>query len=105
MAASNTANELHTLRLRVNGQLHTLEVESRESLLDVLRERLGLTGEDELIGRDEPPRVIVGGGQAAQALADGDRAGPITGMFDFSDNNPGNKKLLILDPLTGTAKR
>lgn len=32
------------LTLRVNGTEHRLEVDTRESLLDVLRERLGLTG-------------------------------------------------------------
>lgn len=36
--------ELHELVLRVNGRSRTVAVESRESLLDVLRERLGLTG-------------------------------------------------------------
>lgn len=36
--------DLHDLVLRVNGQARAVAVESRESLLDVLRERLGLTG-------------------------------------------------------------
>jgi len=30
--------------LRINGELHTLELDTRTSLLDLLRERLGLTG-------------------------------------------------------------
>ncbi len=30
--------------LRVNGEEYSLELEARESLLDVLRERLGLSG-------------------------------------------------------------
>ncbi len=30
--------------LRVNGEVYSVELEARESLLDVLRERLGLTG-------------------------------------------------------------
>ena len=34
----------HELALRVNGRPFSVTVESRESLLDVLRERLGLTG-------------------------------------------------------------
>ena len=33
-----------TVRCRVNGQLHTLAFDPRTSLLDLLRERLGLTG-------------------------------------------------------------
>jgi phospholipase C len=33
------------------------------------------------------------------------QAGSIQTMFDFDGNNPENRKLLILDPLTGTAKR
>src|SRR5262245_5885913 len=35
---------LATVRLMINGTAHTLEVEPRAVLLDVLRERLGLTG-------------------------------------------------------------
>jgi len=33
-----------TLRLRINGRDHALEIEPRVTLLDALRERLGLTG-------------------------------------------------------------
>jgi xanthine dehydrogenase YagT iron-sulfur-binding subunit len=33
-----------SLRLRVNGQLHSLDIDPRTSLLDLLREGLGLTG-------------------------------------------------------------
>jgi xanthine dehydrogenase YagT iron-sulfur-binding subunit len=44
MVSQHNVKESHQLTLRVNGQSHTLQVESRESLLDVLRERLGLTG-------------------------------------------------------------
>jgi xanthine dehydrogenase YagT iron-sulfur-binding subunit len=36
-------NTIH-LRLEINGQPHSLEVEPRVTLLDALRERLGLTG-------------------------------------------------------------
>ncbi len=32
------------VRLRINGEIHTLSVEAKDTLLDVLRERLGLTG-------------------------------------------------------------
>jgi xanthine dehydrogenase YagT iron-sulfur-binding subunit len=36
--------ELATVTLRINGERHTLELDTRTSLLDLLRERLGLTG-------------------------------------------------------------
>jgi xanthine dehydrogenase YagT iron-sulfur-binding subunit len=43
-AAAPPFAERHSLRLTVNGRAHELEVESRETLLDMLRERLQLTG-------------------------------------------------------------
>jgi xanthine dehydrogenase YagT iron-sulfur-binding subunit len=36
--------EIATVTLRINGQEHALELDTRTSLLDLLRERLGLTG-------------------------------------------------------------
>ena len=36
--------DMHALSLQVNGQQHALDVESRRTLADVLREDLGLTG-------------------------------------------------------------
>ena len=42
-AAAQPANEVDIV-LHINGQKHPLRVEARSSLLDVLRERLGLTG-------------------------------------------------------------
>ena len=35
---------LHTVRVRVNGQAHSIEVEPRLTLADFLREKLALTG-------------------------------------------------------------
>lgn len=32
------------VRLKINGEIHALSVEAKDTLLDVLRERLGLTG-------------------------------------------------------------
>src|SRR5881397_2746438 len=36
--------EVHAVTLRVNGDEHALTIDTRTSLLDLLRERLGLTG-------------------------------------------------------------
>ncbi|HEX5558196.1 MAG TPA: 2Fe-2S iron-sulfur cluster-binding protein [Gaiellales bacterium] len=38
------APKLATVTVRINGEEHTLELDTRTSLLDLLRERLGLTG-------------------------------------------------------------
>ena len=38
------APELAAVSLRINGEQHALELDTRTSLLDLLRERLGLTG-------------------------------------------------------------
>jgi xanthine dehydrogenase YagT iron-sulfur-binding subunit len=38
------APQLATVTFKINGEEHTLELDTRTSLLDLLRERLGLTG-------------------------------------------------------------
>ena len=38
------APQLATVTLKINGEERTLELDTRTSLLDLLRERLGLTG-------------------------------------------------------------
>ena len=38
------------IQLTINGRPRTLEIDPRESLLDVLRERLELTGAENLLG-------------------------------------------------------
>jgi hypothetical protein len=43
-AAFEEASGVVTVRLRVNGRLHTLAIDPRTSLLDLLREQLALTG-------------------------------------------------------------
>ena len=43
-APTTHASPVYPLRLTINGQQHTLEVESTVSLLDLLRDRLQLTG-------------------------------------------------------------
>jgi carbon-monoxide dehydrogenase small subunit len=45
--------ERHLIRLKINGESHRLEVESKETLLHVLRDRLDLTGTKEGCGRGE----------------------------------------------------
>jgi aerobic-type carbon monoxide dehydrogenase small subunit (CoxS/CutS family) len=44
MSAVPVPNPVVAVTLRVNGQEHALRIEPRETLLDVLRERLDLTG-------------------------------------------------------------
>lgn len=47
------ATDRSTIQLRVNGETHALDVEHRETLLDVLRERLDLTGAKRACDRGE----------------------------------------------------
>jgi xanthine dehydrogenase YagT iron-sulfur-binding subunit len=42
--ATTPAPSMHRLALRINGQAHTLDVDTRTTLLDLLREQLHLTG-------------------------------------------------------------
>ena len=41
------------IQLKVNGELHTVEIEAAETLLHVLREKLGLTGTKEGCGEGD----------------------------------------------------
>src|SRR5437868_1416901 len=43
-SASVRAGDSCEFEIRINGQLHTVKCDSRDSLLDVLRDQLGLTG-------------------------------------------------------------
>ena len=45
--------ERHRITLKINGESHLFEVESRETVLQVLRDRLDLTGAKEGCGRGE----------------------------------------------------
>jgi len=45
--------ERHSMTLKINGESYPLEVESRETLLQVLRDRLHLTGAKEGCGRGD----------------------------------------------------
>lgn len=51
--------EKHLITLRVNGELHAIEIESRETLLQVLRDRLDLTGTKEGCSHGECGACIV----------------------------------------------
>jgi len=42
-----------SIELKVNGEIHTLEIESQRTLLEVLREELGLTGTKEACGKGD----------------------------------------------------
>ncbi|MET0451987.1 MAG: (2Fe-2S)-binding protein [Mycobacterium sp.] len=41
---ADSSTDVATVRLRINGEDHEIEVDTRTSLLDMLRERVGLTG-------------------------------------------------------------
>jgi len=51
--------EKHLVTLKVNGEMYSVEVESRETLLHVLRERLDLTGTKEGCSHGECGACIV----------------------------------------------
>jgi len=43
----------HDIKLKVNGDVYALQVESRRTLLEVLREQLGLTGTKEMCNKGD----------------------------------------------------
>jgi xanthine dehydrogenase YagT iron-sulfur-binding subunit len=63
--------ELATVTLRINGTEHALELDTRTSLLDLLRERLGLTGAKKGCdhGQCGACTVLIGGRRANACLA------------------------------------
>jgi xanthine dehydrogenase YagT iron-sulfur-binding subunit len=90
--------------LRVNGAEHQLEVDTRESVLDVLRERLGLTGAKKGCdhGQCGACTVLIDGRRAnsclalavaydgaelttVEGLADGERLHPVQAAFVEED--------------------
>jgi aerobic-type carbon monoxide dehydrogenase small subunit (CoxS/CutS family) len=79
---SDEAKLSHELVFRINGRSRTLTVESRESLLDVLRERLALTGTKKGCNQ--------GACGACTVLVDGERINACFGLAD----------LIVLDGLS-----
>ena len=51
--ASSQDIEMAVVRMKINGKTHTVEVEPRAMLLDVLREKLQLTGSKKVCNRGE----------------------------------------------------
>ena len=43
----------HDIELKVNGDMYRLQVDSRRTLLEVLREQLGLTGTKEMCNKGD----------------------------------------------------
>jgi xanthine dehydrogenase YagT iron-sulfur-binding subunit len=98
------AGELTKLTLQINGQRHTMLVEARWTLLDVLRERIGLTGTKAGCGRgecgactvliDDVPRyacltlALEAENKAittVEGLMEGERLGPVQTAFVETD--------------------
>jgi xanthine dehydrogenase YagT iron-sulfur-binding subunit len=81
--------------LRVNGQPHTLSVDTRTSLLDLLREHLGLTGAKKGCdhGQCGACTVLLDGRRANACLAlavahDGAEVVTVEGLADRDDLHP-----------------
>src|SRR5690242_21666689 len=87
--------ELHAVTLQVNGSEHALTVDTRTSLLDLLREHLGLTGAKKGCdhGQCGACPVLVDGRRANACLllavaAEGSEVTTIEGLADGGDLHP-----------------
>ena len=85
----------HNIRLAVNGETYTIAVEPRESLLDVLRDKLGLTGTKKGCNRGDcgACTVIMDGKPVNSCLvlaveADGKELLTIEGLADKGQLHP-----------------
>jgi xanthine dehydrogenase YagT iron-sulfur-binding subunit len=83
------------IALRVNGMEHSLDVDTRTSLLDLLRERLGLTGSKKGCdhGQCGACTVLIDGRRANACLAlavaqDGTDVTTVEGLADGEDLHP-----------------
>src|SRR4051794_36254905 len=95
MVSDLSAPHLSELRLRVNGAEHELLIDTRTSLLDLLRERLDLTGAKKGCdhGQCGACTVLVDGRRANACLAlavahDGAELTTIEGLADGDDLHP-----------------
>jgi len=89
------SRSLATITLSVNGDSHTLEVDTRATLLDVLRERLGLTGTKKGCDRGQcgACTILLDGRRVVSCLAlavahDGARVTTIEGLADGEQLHP-----------------
>jgi xanthine dehydrogenase YagT iron-sulfur-binding subunit len=89
------APEIAGVSLRINGEQHALELDTRTSLLDLLRERLGLTGTKKGCdhGQCGACTVLVDGRRANACLLlavtlDGAHVTTIEGLADADELHP-----------------
>jgi xanthine dehydrogenase YagT iron-sulfur-binding subunit len=89
------APQLASVSLRINGEEHALELDTRTSLLDLLRERLGLTGAKKGCdhGQCGACTVLVDGRRANACLLlavtlDGAHVTTIEGLADGDELHP-----------------
>ena len=89
------APEIAGVSLRINGEQHALELDTRTSLLDLLRERLGLTGTKKGCdhGQCGACTVLVDGRRANACLLlavtlDGAHVTTIEGLADGDELHP-----------------
>jgi xanthine dehydrogenase YagT iron-sulfur-binding subunit len=95
---------LHELSLHVNGVGHALTIDTRTSLLDLLREHLGLTGAKKGCdhGQCGACTVLVGGRRVNACLAlavayDGVEITTVEGLADGDDLNALQRAFVELD--------
>jgi xanthine dehydrogenase YagT iron-sulfur-binding subunit len=94
-AASYTASDTPPVKLKVNGTEHSMRLDSRVTLLDALRERLGLTGSKKGCdhGQCGACTVLVNGRRINSCLSlavlhDGDEITTIEGIARGDDLHP-----------------
>jgi xanthine dehydrogenase YagT iron-sulfur-binding subunit len=94
-AAPAGATATHEITLRVNGSAHRLSVDARVTLLDALRERIGLTGTKKGCDRGEcgACTVLAGGRRIKSCLTlavmrDGEEVTTIEGVADGNRLHP-----------------
>lgn len=96
----------HEITLRVNGSAHRLSVDARVTLLDALRERIGLTGTKKGCDRGEcgACTVLAGGRRIKSCLTlavmrDGEEVTTIEGIADGDQLHPVQEAFVRRDGL------